>query len=165
MKMTLKLYFTFLLLTFTVTSFSQTYLLENEICIISFKTTNNKIVMLAKDKDNRYLIYRFGTKDKIEFEFPDKNESSWTKFKYSYYSRGGGKRNASQDLIHISFINNGYKYFLYDTYHSERDEFKIGVLVTNLTTQKNTDCKGKLKSKKGSLHFKESNLLEVDDEI
>ena len=72
--------------------------------------------MLAKDKDNRYLIYRFGTKDKIEFEFPDKNESSWTKFKYSYYSRGGGKRNAAQDLIHISFINNGYKYFLYDTY-------------------------------------------------
>lgn len=166
MKLSFKIFFVFVLMNFYAIGFSQSYLLPNEVCIISFKTKNNKIVMLAKDKDNKYLVYRFGSKDKIELQFPDKLENSWSKFKFSYYSRGGGKLNAAQELRHVSFINADYKYILYDTYHSESDEFNIGVRVFNLNTKESTDFEGKLKTKKGALSsFKESKLLKEDEEI
>jgi len=164
MKSNLKFLVVLLVLNLNVI-FAQSYLQSNEVCIMSFRTKNNKIVMLARDKDNKYLIYRFGTKDKIEFEFPTKTKESWTKFKYSHYSRGGGKQNLAEELRHISFINNNFKYVIYDSYYSESDEFDIGVQVLDLKTKKLTDYEGTLNSKKGSLSFKESSKLEEDKDI
>ncbi|MEY4926599.1 MAG: hypothetical protein RI894_1035 [Bacteroidota bacterium] len=48
----------------------QKLLLPNEECVFSFKTKSGKTMMLAKDKTEKYLIYRFGTKNNIELEFP-----------------------------------------------------------------------------------------------
>jgi hypothetical protein len=165
MKSNHKILIALLLINLNTIACAQSYLLPHEICIMSFRTKNNKMVMVAKDKDDKYLIYRFGTKEKIEFEFPGKTKESWSKFKYSYYSRGGGKQNAAQELRHISFTNNNYKYFVYDNYHSESDEFEIGVRVLNLNTQKWTNYGGRLNTKKGSLKFKESAVLEEDEDI
>jgi len=150
----------------SISIFGQTHILPNETLIFSFKTDKDKIVTLAKDKNNKYIIYRFGTEDNIEFEFPDKSEKSWKKFKYSHYSRGGGKQNLAENLSGVSFINKDFQYRLYDSYYSESNEYEIGILILNLKTQKTTNIKGKLKSKKGTLNgFDGSNLLEIDDEI
>ena len=150
----------------SISIFGQTHLLSNETLIFSFKTGKDKIVTLAKDKNNEYIIYRFGAKDNIEFEFPDKSKKSWEKFKYSHYSRGGGKQNLAENLSGVSFVNKDFEYRLYDSYSSESDEYEIGVLILNLKTKKTTNIKGKLKSKKGALNgFDGSNLLEIDDEI
>lgn len=166
MKEKLKFLFAIFLINFSITAIGQTYLLPNEINILCFKTKNDKVVVLAKDKSNGYIIYRFGTANKIEFEFPSKTKDSWSKFKYSYYSRGGGKKNAAENLSHVSFTNGHYKYFLYDCYYSESDEFLIGIQVINLKNGKSTDIKGKIKTKKGSLtNFNGKELLEIDEEI
>ena len=66
----------FALLTLTITSFGQNFTLPNEEVVFSFDTQNGKKVTLNKDKANSYLIYGFGTKDKIEFELPGKSKSS-----------------------------------------------------------------------------------------
>ena len=165
MKQKLRLLFVFFLITFSVSVLGQTSLLPNEVSLFSFKTDNDKIVLLAKDKNNGYIIYRFGTTTKVEFEYPNKTKNSWSQFKYYYYSRGGGKQNDAVNIAHVSFINGDYEYMLYDDYSSENDEFSIGVLVTHLKSGKLTDIKGKLKKKKGFLcNFKGSELLEVKED-
>lgn len=150
----------------SITAFSQKYSLPNEVTIFSFQTSNGKTVALNKDKENKYLIYRFGTKDKIEFQFPDTLETSWKKFKYTFWMRGGGTQNEGLDLNYIEFTNKNFKYVIYDTYFATGNKQNIGVKIIDLTTNKITDVKGIFKTRKGTLvDFRENGLLEMGDEL
>jgi len=154
-----------LILLFSKISFGQTLLLKTEEIILSFETKNGKKAVLAKDKMNLYIVYRYGTTNKIEFEFPDKSKESWLKFKYSFYLRGGGASNDGMDLNYIHFTNKNFKYTIYDTYNVTDMKSNIGIKVTDLKTNKTTDIKGIYKSKKGTLvDFRDNNLLEIVDE-
>jgi len=140
------------------------YTLKNEEAIFSIETKTGKIAVLSKDKSNKYIVYRFGSKDKIELEYPGKTQDSWKKFKYSFYFRGGGKANEGMDLNYIAFENNGFKYVIYDTYGAVENSAESGILVTNLKTSKTSTIKAK--TKKGTLiDFRENKLLEISDEL
>lgn len=142
------------------------YVKSNEVLVFSFKTGKGKKVVLAKEKDDKYLVYRFGTKDKIEMEFPGDLKNSWPKFKYSYYNRGGGISNAGMEIQNIIFENGGYKYVIYYNYSAEGDEQTVGVLVMNDATGKDTNIKGNVDTVEGSLmEIRESGLLEMADEM
>ena len=136
-------------LLFAKLSFAQNIILPNEKVVFSFETQNNKTVMLAKDSADNYIVYRFGTKNKTELEYPDKTKASWNKLTYSYYLRGGGKTNEGMDLNYIYFTINNYQYVIYDTYFSVGNKTEIGIKVIDVTTKKTTNLKGKLKTKKG----------------
>ena len=145
---------------------AQTYLLPNEELLYSFETAKGKKVMLAKDKANAYIIYRFGTKDKIEFEYPDKTKDSWSKFTYTFYFRGGGADNEGLDLNYVSFTNKGFQYIIYDTYSAVENKTSFGIKVINLSKEKTTNIPGLPKTQKGTLiDFKENGLLKVGDEL
>ncbi len=160
----LKIAFGIFLTVCSIQSYCQNFLLPNEEIIISFDTENGKHLTLAKDKSNNYIIYRFGSKEKVEFEFPEKNKNSWSKFKYSYYLRGGGAQNEAEDLNYIYFINKNVKYTIYDTYRSIGNSKKIGVKVSNTKTNRTTDIKGTSLSRKGSMtDFRDNGLLEIID--
>ncbi len=159
------LFFVFVLASSNIV-FGQKYILPNELSIFSFETNNGRKVTICKDKENKYIIYRYGTKQKIEFEFPSKSEASWKKFKYSSWLRGGGMQNAGIDLNYLYFTNENYRYVVYDSYFSEANESNIGIKITDLKTQKTTDIKGKIKSRKGTLtDFRDNNLIEIGDEL
>lgn len=154
-----------ILLVSTNLTFAQKYLLPNEVLIYSFETQNGKKVVLAKDKNEKYIIYRFGTKSKIEFEYPEKTKESWDKFKYSFYLRGGGIQNEGMDLNYIKFTNNDYKYVIYDTYYAVENQTFIGIKIINLKNNKTIDIKGKKSTRKGSLiNFRFNKLLKIEDE-
>ncbi|MBS7786173.1 hypothetical protein KIH23_02595 [Flavobacterium sp. CYK-55] len=141
-------------------------LLPNETNLFSFKTHNNKTVTLAQDKDQKYMVYRFGTPEKIELEYPEKELKSYNKFKYSFYMRGGGKMNEGMDVNFVSFIQGDYKYVLYATYYAIDEKSEIGIKVIHLKTNKTTKIKGQLKSQKGSLiDFRYNELLSIDDQL
>lgn len=162
-SVTLKIIFCFLFLN---SSFAQNLILSNEECIFSFNTLNGKTVMLAKDKENGYIIYKFGTKDKIEFEFPEKTKESWSKFKYSYYLRGGGEENEGMDLDYLAFTNGSYKYIIYNTYYSSHTKYEIGIKVINIKNGKVHNIKGNTKTQKGDLaDFRYNKLVEIDGEL
>jgi hypothetical protein len=145
---------------------AQNYLLQNEVLIFSFETQKGKKMVLAKDKNNEYIIYRFGTLKKIEFEFPDKTIDSWNKFTYSFYLRGGGIENDGLDLNYINFRNNEYNYEIYETYYSVENETNYGIEVTNLTNNKIVYIKGDKNKIKGTLmDFRNNNLIKKDVEI
>jgi hypothetical protein len=141
-------------------------ILPNEISIFSFDTQNGKTVTLARDKNDQYIVYRFGTTEKIEFEFPEKTTESWNKFEYSYYLRGGGKQNEGMDLNFVAFTNSNFKYVLYSTYYATDEKSEVGIKVFDLKTGKITNIKGKAKTRKGTLvNFRFNKLLKLSDEL
>jgi hypothetical protein len=146
---------------------AQRYLQKSESVMFSFQTQNGKYVMLAKDKHDAYIVYRFGTADSVEFEYPEKNMDSWGKFKYAYYLRGGAIQNAGMDLNYLHFTNNGYKYYIYDVYYAEKSRSSgFGIGVTDLKTNKTITIKGAEKTRKGTiLDLRDSNLVERDTDL
>lgn len=129
-----------------------TFILPNEVVVLSFKTNKKKQVFLCRDKDDRYLVYRFGSKAKVELQFPKKlDESSFQKFEYSSYFRGGGVENLAMNLDYLSFTNSGYRYVIYKTYASESEgnEDAIGIRVIHIQTQKETKIAGDLNTFEG----------------
>ena len=149
-----------------VSAFGQGYLLPNEELIFSFSTQKGKKVTLNKDKNNQYIIYRYGSDKKIELEFPSKSASSWKSFNYSFYLRGGGSQNEGMDLNYVYFTNNNYQYIIYDTYYAVGEKHSIGIKIIDLKTKKTTDIKGNIKTRKGTLiDFRDNKLLEITDEL
>ena len=139
--------------------YSQTYILSNEEVIFSFQTKNGKKMVLAKDKGNEYIIYRFGSLKKIELEYPSrKDRDSWNKFTYSYYFRGGGKLNSGLELQSIYFQNGNYDYMIYKDYSAEGESYETGVSVKELTTAIEKVYKGIYKTIQGDLRT----LIESD---
>lgn len=121
------------------------FVLPNEVVVFSFKTKKKKQVFLCRDRENHYLVYRFGSKSKVELQFPGKlDESSFQKFEYSSYFRGGGVENLAMTLDYLSFTNSGYRYVIYKTYASESEgnEDEVGIRVIHMKTQKETNIEG-----------------------
>lgn len=161
-----KFYIVLCLFLFAKLSFGQQYLFPNEEVIFSFETAKGKKMVLAKDKKDGYIIYRFGTDKKIELEYPkEKNKESWNKFTYSHYSRGGGVQNLAMDITSIYFQIGNFDYAVYDDYYSEGNEYTTGIIVTDLITNKETTINGKYKSIKGSFYkVIESGLIKMDED-
>lgn len=126
---------------------------ENEEILLSFKIADSdKLLSICISKnDQEYIVYRYGKKDAIELQFPDNLEDSWGNFTYSYYFRGGGVANEGMDSNYLIFENAGFKYQIYQEYASETDKTKVGVIVTDLSTNKETVIEGRSDTIEGSL--------------
>ncbi len=154
-----------LFLTFLVpVSIWAQYLLPNEEIVYSFETKAGKKMVLAKDKKNQYLQYRFGSKNKVEMEYPaERTKASWKKFKYRSYFRGGGKQNAGMELNYLTFINNGYTYQLYKSYSAEDSSYSTGITISD-PKGKEIKISGIYKSIKGCLcDLPDIGLVEIED--
>lgn len=129
---------------------NQQLIKPNEEVIFTFLLKNQKRVTVAMDKDEKYIVYRFGSPAKVELEFPGSmDERSWTQFTFRGYERGGGKANAALSYGFLSFNNKGIDYEVYDTWDSEDDSVTCGITVT--INGKTTDLKGIVKTRKGYL--------------
>lgn len=140
------------------------YLLPNEEVIYSFETKNGKKMSLVKDKTNTYIQYRFGTKTKVEMEFPtEKTKESWKKFHYNSYWRGGGIQNAGMEVDNLSFKNNGYEYLLFRTYHAEGEAYSAGIIIKD-SKGKETRINGNYKTVKGCIcNLEDTKMIERED--
>lgn len=142
----------------------------NEKTIYSFQTHNGKIMTLNVDANLNYIVYRFGSKNIIELEFPtEKDKSSFEKFEYSHYFRPLQKGVEGMDLKYVTFINNGKKYVVYDNvtnYSKSREVREIGIKVFLATNETGINIKGRNKTKKGSLgYFSNKSLLKISSEL
>jgi hypothetical protein len=123
---------------------------ENENTVFAFQLENKKWVSVSKEKSGKYLVYRFGNKDKIELQIPTVlDTSSWSRFKFSGYNRGGGRENAAMFFGYLSFGTKGIGYEVYQLWNSEDSVEHCGLYV--IAKGKLTDMKGNVESKKGNL--------------
>ncbi len=162
----MKIFIIFFFMVFPIGLYSQ-FVLANEEVIYSFETGNRKKMVLVKDKKNEYIQYRFGTKNKIEMEFPtERSKESWKMFHYIFYMRGGGKANSAQEIANLGFTNSGFHYVIYSTYFSEKEEIATGILVTDMKNNKTTRIKGIVSRRSGSLFSLDSEMpLEFDEDV
>lgn len=122
----------------------------NEKTVYAFQLENNKWVTVSKEKNGRYLVYRFGNKDKIELQVPAVlDTSSWSRFLFSGYNRGGGKENAAMHFGYLSFRNKETVYEVFELWNSEDDEEHCGLTI--MINNKATYLKGVLTSQHGNL--------------
>lgn len=88
---------------------------NNENLIYTFKVKNSeKRVSIGVAKNCEYLVYRFGTIDKIELEYIAEYNSETKKFNYF---RDNQTLSPPRNLLeNISFQNNNYQYAVYSNY-------------------------------------------------
>src|SRR5690348_4133630 len=89
---------------------------QNEEIVYSIRFKNSgQVASLCRDKGNKYLVYRFGKKDKVELTYPAQlNSASWKSFKFYGAKRFGGAANDAFVDYHVDFSNNGVKYQLFE---------------------------------------------------
>lgn len=94
---------------------------ENEENIFSFATSGSKkSLSICVEKTSKYILYRFGSPEKIELQFPEKmNKTSWDQFTYTGYRRGGGPQNLAMSDQSLSFANKEASYEVYDQWAYE----------------------------------------------
>lgn len=147
-------------------AFSQSYIESNEEIIFEFKTEENKRLIIAIDTSESYLIYRYGTSDKIEFEFPNDLTESWSLFKFSWYLRGGGIENEGMDLNYLYFDNENYKYVVFEEYSSHESKTVYGIKVINTLTEKEVLIRANSETIKGTLSvLRGSKKIKEGDEL
>lgn len=139
---------------------------EGEKVLFGFQVADSKkIISICTAEDESYIVYRFGTRDNIELEFPEDRENSFSYFNYSYYLRGGGLENAGLDFDHFNFSNGDYQYQVYSEYEAETGIRSVGIRVTNEKTGKETDITGDSNSVIGSMiPFREMEKIIVNFE-
>jgi len=139
----------------------------NEYLIFGFTTTNNKFVSVCIAKNTTaasgYIVYRFGTKAKIEMEFPKDTVNSFSQFTYAGYHRGGGIQNACMDLDEFRFTNNEHEYEIVDTYTCEENKREISIDITVPTTKKTVSIKAKGKMTGSIMNIKD--VVNQSDEL
>jgi hypothetical protein len=92
------------------------------------------------DQEESYIVYRFGTKNKIELEYPKERSGSWKRFRYSFYLRGGGPQNDGLDLNYLIFTNNNVVYTIYQEYDALSNTTTCGIRIEN--QENNIDISG-----------------------
>jgi hypothetical protein len=125
----------------------------NEEVLFSFpmKDSKKRLAVCVEKDSQEYIVYRYGTMDKLELIFPERKTDSWSKFVYSYYFRGGGAENEGQDLNYLTFENHGFQYRLYQEYTAVSEDTEVGILVTDLATGKETRIIGEAEEAEGNL--------------
>lgn len=136
---------------------------DNEEVVYSFRTLEEqKVVSLCINDKEDYIIFRYGTEEKIEIEYPDILDDSWNNFAYCYYLRGGGPDNEGMDLNFITFKNKECSYVLYEKYYATEDEHQYGMIIINNDNGDEKDMIGSSDSVIGTLiNFRQdSKILE-----
>lgn len=100
----------------------------------------------------------------IESEFPKNRVDSWNMFSFSSYLRGGGAENDGLDLNYLSLDNGRFQYTIYDEYSSQDNQYETGVIVTELTINKETDIRGLASTRQGSLQLLRDSKVPKEDE-
>ena len=105
----------------------------NEDVIMCFKTKKNKIVTVNTDKTHKYLVFRYGDKDSVKFQYPKElNEDSWQQF--TYYSNEQKKEKADPDMekYQLSFFYNGISYNVNQNRHLHTEDEDLELDITGI---------------------------------
>lgn len=133
----------------------------NENVMFSFKVKNsNKIVSICVAKDQSYIVYRYGTKDTIELEYPKDRTNSWSDFTFRHFIPESGP-----DTNELSFLNNGIGYDIYEVNKQNGITLEVDVYDSNSTKQI-SNITGDSNTMVGSLSsFRSNGKIRIDQTV
>lgn len=119
----------------TNSQLDDTLCLNTEKLVVSFQLQHGgKTVSVCMDTDEGYLVYRFGTRESLELEYPSDKEQAWDQFTYDYSTKDAHNS--------LQFENGGFRYEVYQEDYATSAELKVGVKVTELATGNESDMAG-----------------------
>lgn len=144
----------------TATAFGQSPILPNEARVFSFevKGWEGDAVVLAQDTNEQYLVYRYFRQGKLIMEFPQRRDSSWEAFEYTYYFRADRGDSSGVDVNYLEFTYKDRHFVVYDLYFEPDREHRVGVRITTTDSGLTYDTQGIPKTAQGRL----SELLQHD---
>lgn len=127
------------------------YIKPSEELIYAFDMEDGLHLSLAKASDDSYLVYRYGTQEDIQLEFPKDLSKSWSSFTYSHYLKGGGLENEGLEENLLRFNIGDLAYTVQDVYYAPEDWYYPALSISNESTGEEVELRGRPKSMKGSL--------------
>jgi uncharacterized protein YecT (DUF1311 family) len=104
---------------------------KEEIILFGFQTPNGKTLSITTNHHEDFLVYRFGTKEAVELEYPKNKTDSWDKFQHSWYFRNGGVQNEGMDMDYLYFDIEHTTYVVFQEYHARTETMEWGIKVIN----------------------------------
>ncbi len=125
--------------------------LENEEVLFSFITTNNKKLIVSYCEVEDKLLYRFFNKNHLEIQLPDLAVDSWEFFEFEDFHQVGSASTQITDVNQLVFINEDYRYEVYDNYEKTGKKRQVGVRVISLKEGQSYEIQGDADSAVGTL--------------
>ncbi len=105
----------------------------NEELVMAFRTKNKKIITVNTDKNRNYIVFRYGDKDSVKFQFPQElNENSWKQFGYYSHKQSGEKINPDIEKYRLSFFYNGIRYTIDQNRHVPTEDEELELNITGI---------------------------------
>lgn len=125
--------------------------LENEEVLFSFITTNQKKLIVSYVAEEDALKYRFFNKNHLEIALPDKGIDSWNFFTFEDFHQVGSASTQVTDVNQLIFVNEDYRYEVYDNYEKSGKKRQVGVRVIALKDNQSYEIQGDADSAVGTL--------------
>lgn len=125
--------------------------IENEEILFSFITTNNKKLIVSYCEAEDKLLYRFFNKNHLEIQLPDPAIDAWDFFEFEDYHQVGSASTQITDVNQLVFINEDYRYEVYDNYEKTDKKRQVGVRVISLKDGQSYEIQGDADSTVGTL--------------
>ena len=139
---------------------------NSEELIYSFITIDNKTVVIAHEKQQNYVVFRYGTKDKIEIEVIESKTTADKKFKYSFFSKGTQGKFNYLDLNYLCLNIGSIQYVVFEDYVSIHEQPEVGIIITDANIGDRKEIRGVAATKQGTLTgLKESELIEITTNV
>lgn len=139
---------------------------SNEEVIFSFTTLDNKTVTVAYEKQQNYVVVRYGTKEKLEFEVIESKTTGEKKLKYSFYKRGTIQHINYLDLNYLCLNLGSMQYVIFEDYISTHADPEIGIIITDANVGERKEIKGVSATRQGGMRdFKENELVEISTSV
>ena len=128
--------------------------MKNENLAYSFSFPDGKKASVCFSSNEEYIVFRLGTKNEIELEYPNLEEykdnlsQTWLLFDCEKYTRIGGVENEGMTLNYLRFEDRENNYELYFEYFAGDSE-TIGLRITNKITEEMQDISGVFESERG----------------
>lgn len=105
------------------------WLLPGEQAVFGFRTAEGKVCQVLRGPEGGYLVYRFGTEQSVELQFPPALDgASWGLFVFERTFRPGGAANLGLDLNQLRFENGPFEYTVFDdTSYEDGESRSVGV--------------------------------------
>jgi len=127
------------------------FIRANEKLVMEFNTLSGKRLVISADRDGKYIVYRFGSQNHVELQFPNDLNHSYAVFKLSTETRGRKAPPSGFTYTQIHFSNGDFTYNIFNQFEENGNIAKSGLIIEDLKSGIKSLIRADMNSLKGSI--------------